>query len=68
MCKFHDYARAGEPGRSVQKVVCDGTLSAERLFSYQKFKEEGKDEGFNSSQIENIKGTVNSYAQKGLQP
>ena len=55
MCKFHDCACAGEPCCSVQKAVCDGTLPAERLFGHQKFKEEGKYEGFNSRQIENIK-------------
>lgn len=55
ICKFHDCAHKNEPGCMVQKAVYDGTLSAERLLSYQKLKREAKYEGLNSKQIEAMK-------------
>jgi len=55
MCKFHDCIHTGEPGCAVQKAICDGIISADRLLSYQKLKKEAKYEGLNSKQIETAK-------------
>lgn len=55
MCKFHDCTHASEPGCAVQKAICGGTLSVERLISYQKLKKEAKYEGLNFKQIETTK-------------
>ncbi|MBU2699887.1 ribosome biogenesis GTPase [Sporomusaceae bacterium BoRhaA] len=55
MCKFHDCTHASEPGCAVQKAIFDGTLSVERLLSYQKLKKETKYEGLNFKQIETTK-------------
>lgn len=54
-CKFRDCKHGSEPGCAVQKAVCDGLLSAERLLSYQKLKKEAKYEGLNFKQIETLK-------------
>ena len=55
LCKFHDCTHVSEPGCAVQKAICDGTLSSERLLSYQKLKREAKYEGLNFKQIETTK-------------
>lgn len=55
MCKFQDCSHTSEPGCAVQKAIHEGTLSADRLLSYQKLKKEAKYEGLNSRQIENVK-------------
>jgi len=55
MCKFHDCTHTNEPGCMVQKAICDGTISAERLLSYQKLKKEAKYDTLNFKQIETIK-------------
>lgn len=39
-CRFHDCTHTREPGCAVQAALKDGTLSAERLQSYQKLKAE----------------------------
>ena len=54
-CKFRDCAHDREPGCAVQKAVCDGALSAERLESFRKLKKEAKYSGLNSKQIEQEK-------------
>lgn len=55
MCKFHDCAHANEPGCAVQKAIQAGTLSAQRLLSYQKIKKEARYDGLDSKQIETMK-------------
>lgn len=55
LCKFRDCTHTNEPGCAIQKAVCDGILSAERLESYRKLKKETKYEGLNSKQIETVK-------------
>lgn len=51
-CKFRDCTHTTEPGCAVQEAVKNGTLSAERLESYQKLKKEAGYEGLSSRQIE----------------
>ena len=51
-CRFRDCTHANEPGCAVQKAICDGALSAERLANYLKMKKEARYEGLNSKQIE----------------
>lgn len=54
-CRFHDCTHTGEPGCAVQQAIIDGTLSAERLASYQRLKKEAKYDGLGSRQIEEAK-------------
>ena len=39
-CRFHDCTHTVEPGCAVQKALKNGTLSKERMQSYQKLKTE----------------------------
>ncbi|MEA4901317.1 ribosome small subunit-dependent GTPase A [Desulfitobacterium sp.] len=55
MCKFRDCTHAKEPGCAVQKAICAGKLSVERLLSYQKIKKEAKYNGLDFKQIETMK-------------
>lgn len=55
LCKFHDCTHTKEPGCAVQKAIQEGTISAERLMSYQKLKKEARYEGLDSRQIETMK-------------
>lgn len=54
-CRFHDCQHEGEPGCAVQEAIAAGTLSPERLASYQKLKKEARYEGLTSRQIEQKK-------------
>jgi ribosome biogenesis GTPase len=55
LCKFHDCNHISEPNCAIQKAICDGVLSVERLESYRKLKKETQYEGLNSKQIETAK-------------
>lgn len=54
-CKFHDCQHEEEPGCAVQAAIAAGSLSRERLASYQKLKKEARYEGLTSRQIEQKK-------------
>ena len=54
-CKFSDCSHEAEPGCAVKKAIDDGTLSIERLKSYQKLQREMSYNGLNARQIENEK-------------
>jgi ribosome biogenesis GTPase len=41
-CRFADCAHAGEPGCAVASAIADGTLSADRLESWQKLEREAR--------------------------
>ncbi len=41
-CRFADCAHAGEPGCAVAAAIADGTLSADRLESWQKLEREAR--------------------------
>src|SRR5262249_41980335 len=41
-CRFGDCRHETEPGCAIQKALTDGTLSAERLASYQKLQREAE--------------------------
>lgn len=54
-CRFQDCQHQGEPGCAVREAIASGTLSEERLLSYQKLKKEARYEGLSSRQIEEKK-------------
>lgn len=54
-CKFRDCSHTNEPGCAVQKAISAGTLTEDRLLSYQKLRKEAKYEGLDSKQIETAK-------------
>lgn len=54
-CRFTDCSHKNEPNCAVQKAIKDGTISVERLESFQKLKRETKYEGLNSKMIEKEK-------------
>lgn len=51
-CRFRDCSHTCEPGCAVLKAAEEGSLSGDRLLSYQKLKKEAAYEGLNSRQIE----------------
>lgn len=50
-CRFSDCAHKSEPGCAVRRAIEEGTLSEERLLSYNKLKREAGYEGLNSREI-----------------
>lgn len=56
-CRFKDCRHENEPGCAVRKAIEAGTISEERLQSYNKLKKEAKYDGLNSKQIEKEKIT-----------
>lgn len=54
-CKFNDCQHESEPGCAVLKAIMQGSITDERLISYNKLKKEAKYEELNSKQIEKVK-------------
>ncbi|MGO3898853.1 MAG: ribosome small subunit-dependent GTPase A [Lactiplantibacillus argentoratensis] len=54
-CKFNDCTHTSEPGCAVRAAVEAGTVTAERLQSYQKLQREMSYQGLNSRQLEQAK-------------
>lgn len=57
-CRFSDCQHDNEPGCEVRRAIEEGSITAERLVSYNKLKKEAKYDGLNSKQIEKEKLTV----------
>ncbi|MDK9679555.1 ribosome small subunit-dependent GTPase A [Lactiplantibacillus argentoratensis] len=54
-CKFNDCTHTSEPGCAVRAAVEAGTVTSERLQSYQKLQREMSYQGLNSRQLEQAK-------------
>lgn len=54
-CKFRDCSHTSEPKCAVIKAIKDGSMTQERLDSYQKLNKEKSYEGLNSKQINKVK-------------
>ncbi len=54
-CRFNDCTHQSEPGCAVLEAIESGTITAERLSSYQKLQIEMKYQGLNSRQLEQEK-------------
>ncbi len=54
-CKYKDCSHTSEPGCAVRKAIQAGTLSEERLASFEKLQKEIGYEGLNSRQLEQEK-------------
>lgn len=54
-CRFSNCQHDNEPGCEVKRAIQEGTITMERLVSYNKLKREAKYEGLNSKQIEKEK-------------
>ncbi|MCW0153879.1 ribosome small subunit-dependent GTPase A [Lactiplantibacillus plantarum] len=54
-CKFNDCTHTSEPGCAVRAAVEVGTVTSERLQSYQKLQREMSYQGLNSRQLEQAK-------------
>lgn len=55
ICKFNDCTHTSEPKCAVKKAIKNGTLSEERLDSYQKLQLESEYDGMNAKMIEQTK-------------
>ena len=54
-CRYKDCSHSGEPGCEVRRAIEDGTLSKDRLMSFEKLRKEIGYEGLNSRQLEQEK-------------
>ena len=55
LCKFGNCTHTNEPKCAVQGAIADGSISEERLISYQKLKKEMNYDGLNAKEIEAVK-------------